>query len=82
MAEAGITHVGEFHYLHHQVDGTPYDDPNELANRVISAALEWGFEFVCFGWRMVARVFNEMPDPLQRRFIDSNPDVALKSLKH
>ena len=27
MAAAGITSVGEFHYLHHQPDGTPYDDP-------------------------------------------------------
>ena len=30
MAAAGITAVGEFHYLHHQPDGTPYDDPNAM----------------------------------------------------
>ncbi|HZP15870.1 MAG TPA: formimidoylglutamate deiminase, partial [Nocardioides sp.] len=28
MRAAGITAVGEFHYLHHQPDGTPYADPN------------------------------------------------------
>ena len=27
MALSGITAVGEFHYLHNQPDGTPYDDP-------------------------------------------------------
>ena len=27
MAMAGVTCVGEFHYLHHQPDGTPYDEP-------------------------------------------------------
>ncbi len=30
MAASGITTVGEFHYLHHQPDGTPYDEPNAM----------------------------------------------------
>ena len=30
MALAGITAVGEFHYLHHAPGGAPYADPNEL----------------------------------------------------
>ena len=30
MARAGITAVGEFHYLHRDPSGKPYDDPNEL----------------------------------------------------
>src|ERR1700756_3339294 len=34
MLEAGFTHVGEFHYLHHDCDGTPFADPGELAGRV------------------------------------------------
>ena len=32
MALAGITAVGEFHYLHHQPDGTPYADPNAMGD--------------------------------------------------
>ena len=32
-SRAGITAVGEFHYLHHQPDGTPYDDPNAMGAR-------------------------------------------------
>jgi formimidoylglutamate deiminase len=38
MLEGGFTHVGEFHYLHHDRDGTPYADPAELAGRVAAAA--------------------------------------------
>ena len=42
MALAGITTVGEFHYLHHQRDGTPYADPNETGKALIDAAAEAG----------------------------------------
>ena len=42
MALAGITCVGEFHYLHHQPDGTPYDDPNAMGEALIAAAAEAG----------------------------------------
>ena len=38
MQEAGYASVGEFHYLHHQPGGTPYDDLGELGTRVIRAA--------------------------------------------
>ena len=42
MVAAGITCVGEFHYLHHQPDGTPYDDPNAMGQALIEAADEAG----------------------------------------
>ena len=38
MALAGITCVGEFHYLHHAPDGTPYEDPNAMGRAVLAAA--------------------------------------------
>jgi formiminoglutamate deiminase len=38
MALAGITAVGEFHYLHHAPGGTPYPDPNLLSRRLLDAA--------------------------------------------
>ena len=38
MLKAGYTAVGEFHYLHHQPDGTPYADPAETSEQVIGAA--------------------------------------------
>ncbi len=38
MAAAGYGAVGEFHYVHHQPDGTPYDEPNAMAIAVAEAA--------------------------------------------
>ncbi len=42
MLEAGFTGVGEFHYLHHDVDGRPYADIAEMAGRIAAAATETG----------------------------------------
>ncbi len=42
MIEAGFTAVGEFHYLHHQPDGTPYDNFAEMAERIFSASQTTG----------------------------------------
>jgi formiminoglutamate deiminase len=42
MALAGYTAVGEFHYVHHQPDGTPYADPNAMGAALIQAAAEAG----------------------------------------
>ncbi|TGN88948.1 formimidoylglutamate deiminase [Bradyrhizobium yuanmingense] len=38
MLEQGFTRVGEFHYLHHDRDGSPYADPAEMAARIAQAA--------------------------------------------
>ncbi len=38
MLEAGYACNVEFHYLHHQPDGTPYADTAEMAGRIIAAA--------------------------------------------
>jgi formiminoglutamate deiminase len=42
MALAGVTGVGEFHYLHHQPGGRPYADPNAMAEALRAAAAEAG----------------------------------------
>ncbi|TMJ21407.1 MAG: formimidoylglutamate deiminase, partial [Alphaproteobacteria bacterium] len=42
MLEAGFTWVAEFHYLHHQPDGRPYDNIAEMSERIVSAAAEVG----------------------------------------
>ena len=46
MALAGMTLVGEFHYLHHAPGGTPYADPNELGRAMLAAAAEAGIRIV------------------------------------
>ena len=42
MALAGITCVGEFHYVHYAPDGQPYADANAMGQAVIAAAREAG----------------------------------------
>ncbi|MEE4544275.1 formimidoylglutamate deiminase [Streptomyces sp. V4-01] len=42
MALAGVTCVGEFHYLHHQADSRPYANPNAMGEALIAAAAEAG----------------------------------------
>ena len=42
MALAGVTCVGEFHYLHHQPGGVPFQDPNEMSRALIEAAAQAG----------------------------------------
>jgi formiminoglutamate deiminase len=42
MALAGLAVVGEFHYVHHQPDGTPYDDPNAMGLALLEAARDAG----------------------------------------
>ncbi len=76
MSAAGYGAVGEFHYVHHQPDGTPYADPNAMAQAVAEAALAAGLPIVLLpaayhrnGWDGHDRP----PLPAQRRFCD--PDV-------
>ncbi len=42
MALAGVTCVGEFHYLHHGPGGTRYADPNEMGRVLLAAASRAG----------------------------------------
>lgn len=80
MAEAGVTRVGEFHYLHHAPDGTRYADPDELARRVIAAARGVGIR-ICLLRVAYARAGPgaTLRDD-QRRFGDRSPDDVLAAL--
>jgi len=80
MVRAGFTTVGEFHYLHHQPDGTPYDDPDELARRVAHAAQRVGLRIVLLRVAYARAGYLVDPDPTQRRFIDRSPDAALAAV--
>ena len=42
MALAGITCVGEFHYVHHDPGGVPYADANAFGEALIAAAADAG----------------------------------------
>lgn len=78
MALAGITTVGEFHYLHHQADGQPYDDEHELAWQVLRAAREVGLRIVLLRVGYARAGFQVPPNPRQRRFIDPDVETCLR----
>lgn len=42
MLEAGYGAVAEFHYLHHDVGGVPYENLAEMSERITSAAVKSG----------------------------------------
>jgi formiminoglutamate deiminase len=70
MLEAGFTHVGEFHYLHHDCDGTPFADPGELAARVAAAAAVTGIGLTLLPVFYAHGGFGAAPPaPRQRRFV-------------
>jgi len=71
MVTAGITTVGEFHYLHAQPDGRPYDDPNLLARQVIAAAQSLGLRIVLLRTAYFRSGYTLPPDPGQTRFIEN-----------
>ncbi len=80
MAMTGITAVGEFHYLHHSPDGSPYSDPNLLAHEVIRAANDVGIRIALLRVAYARAGFNMEPNPRQVRFIEDSPDTYLKHL--
>ena len=71
MALAGITTVGEFHYLHNAADGKPYENPNLLAKRVIAAARSVGLRIVLLRVLYVRSGFEVARDPAQVRFFET-----------
>ena len=76
MAGAGYSVVGEFHYVHHQPDGTPYAEPNAMAHAVAEAAIEAGLPIVLLpaAYNRGAWDGEDLPPAAgQRRFCD--PDV-------
>ncbi|MFJ5777758.1 formimidoylglutamate deiminase [Streptomyces sp. NPDC093094] len=74
MALAGITAVGEFHYVHHAPGGTPYADPNAMGEALITAAAEAGIRITLLDTCYLSSGFGEEPDPHQRRFSDGSAE--------
>jgi formimidoylglutamate deiminase len=80
MARAGITAVGEFHYLHRDRSGRPYADPNELDLAVARAAQEAGVRVVLLRVAYARSGFRTPENPRQKRFIEGSADEYLKNL--
>jgi formimidoylglutamate deiminase len=74
---AGYTAVGEFHYVHHRPDGTPYEEPNELALAVIAAARAVGVRIVLLLAAYARDGAGRGPTAAQRRFCDPSVEAYL-----
>jgi formimidoylglutamate deiminase len=77
MLKAGYTSVAEFHYLHHQQDGSAYADPAIMSRQVIRAALETGIAIThmpalyAFGGPG-----GQPPTEAQKRFLNTVPSLV------
>jgi formimidoylglutamate deiminase len=74
MVFAGITTVGEFHYLHNAPDGHPYDDPNLLSQQVIAAAQSVGIRIVLLRTAYLRSGYGVPTDSGQARFFENAKD--------
>jgi formiminoglutamate deiminase len=75
MAMAGVTTVGEFHYLHHGPDGTPYEDPNAMGLALIRAAAEAGVRITLIDACYLHGGIDTPPEGGQRRFSDGTAEA-------
>ena len=72
MALAGMTAVGEFHYLHHAAGGEPYDDPNAMGEAMIEAARQAGIRIALLDACYLHGGIGKSLDDVQRRFADAD----------
>jgi formimidoylglutamate deiminase len=70
MAKAGYASVAEFHYVHHDPAGKPYDDSAELAWRIVVAAKVAGLSLTLLPVFYAHAGFGGAPTAAgQRRFV-------------
>ena len=78
MALAGMTTVGEFHYLHHGPGGTRYDDANAMGEVLRQAAAEAGIRLTlldtCYVAGGLSAAGHSPLDAIQLRFGDRRAD--------
>ncbi len=76
MALAGITTVGEFHYLHHAPGGVRYDDPNAMGHALIRAAHDAGIRITLIDTLYLTSTVDGAPlEGVQLRFGDGDAEA-------
>jgi formimidoylglutamate deiminase len=81
MVLGGITAVGEFHYLHRDPRGLPYDEPNLLAKEVIRAARDVGLRIALLRVAYARSGYQVAPHERQKRFIEDRPEIYLRHVE-
>ncbi len=70
MLESGFVRTGEFHYVHHDRDGTPFANPAEMGARLAAAAAATGIGLTLLPVLYMASGFGgAAPKAEQRRFV-------------
>ncbi|HNJ98945.1 MAG TPA: formimidoylglutamate deiminase, partial [Ilumatobacteraceae bacterium] len=75
MAMAGITCVGDFHYLHHDADGVRYADPQAMDTAIAAAAEEAGIRLTLLDTCYLQGGIDTELSAVQRRFADADADA-------
>lgn len=70
MVQAGITAVGEFHYLHHAAKGHRYADANVMSESLVAAATDAGIRLTVLDACYLRAGFDQPPEGVQERFSD------------
>lgn len=81
LARAGVLYVGEFHYVHHQQGGTPYEDRTILSDAVIRAAKDAGLRIALLRVVYARAGASRPPEGVQRRFSDASLDEAFADIE-
>ncbi|MCQ9136370.1 formimidoylglutamate deiminase [Streptomyces sp. IBSBF 2807] len=75
MALAGVTSVGEFHYVHHAPGGARYADPNAMGEALIEAAADAGIRITLLDTAYLSSGFGQPPTAHQLRFSDGDAEA-------
>ena len=77
LVRLGVRTVGEFHYVHHQADGTPYAERTLLADIAIRVAKEEGLRIALLRTVYARAGAGRPAEGAQRRFVDPDVDTVL-----
>jgi formiminoglutamate deiminase len=75
MAAAGISCVGEFHYLHHRPGGAAYADPHAMDRALLAAASDAGIRITLLDTLYLSAGFGAAVEGVQRRYDDGSVDA-------
>ncbi|AKU94119.1 Formiminoglutamic iminohydrolase [Labilithrix luteola] len=81
LRAAGVRTVGEFHYVHHRPDGTPYDDRTAMSDAVIRAAKAEGLRIALLRVAYHRAGPGREAEPAQRRFCDARVEDVVRDVE-
>ncbi len=80
MLRHGYTHVAEFHYLHHDRSGSPFENRAEMGERLLAAADSVGMNITLVPMFYQMGGFGKSAEPEQRRFLSNSLEAYLELL--